>query len=582
MKKISPKFVIGVVIMLLSFAVVDFVQAQQDLFPWVRFNGSFQTTAGIGTGSFILNGIVSEMDYENGDVWTANVSGVETIHGAKVTLNSAFRTGDYSFNGNGVDPVTLTIKTADGVHTFLEATLTDVTFQCGTASPVTCWLNEGLDANNPATLNLVNINLSTNDGPSGPGSGPYPSRYIDELRAYLAASNVSGMKMSVLVPPVSIFNFTTNSSGPITYGLIDGLQSLNAPPVADAGATTSQSTCLSTSCVITLDGSQSTDPDGIADIVSYEWFENSVLIATGVTAPVTLSLGMHDITLRVTDMAGESSEATITVVIDPAELSFIEIDKAHVKDKGKIKIYGRLALPAGLSQFDVNSVGSATVRLSDPLITVISESVDFIERANGNKWAYESSAVTGLNSFKIDWSGAKFSYQNGPLSIKTRHIGEDKTSLEITSCSPVSVDINGTVVTIDENDVVTSSSPGTKIDGDDDGDSDDEDDDHGNTTDDDGDCTARVKLPFALTSDMVINISGSVTDSITVGGYMTAAVGKFVIEGKFDGSAINFSSLVPNLQLTVTLGNEGFNGTLVIDQATWTKITSKGWKYNDK
>ncbi len=33
------------------------------------------------------------------------------------------------------------------------------------------------------------------------------------------------------------------------------------------------------------------------------------------------------------------------------------------------------------------------------------------------------------------------------------------------------------------------------------------------------------------------------------------------------------------VELTVTLENEGFSGTLVIDQTIWTKIKSKYWEY---
>lgn len=586
MRSFNRSLVIVLVFFLALFSFIDYANAQQDLFPWVRFNGGFQTTAGIGTGSFNLNGFIFEMDYENDDVWNANVAGVETIHGAKVAINGATRTGPYSFNGVLIDPddVTLTIKTTDGTHTFLEATLADATFTCDNLIPQTCWLNEGLDANDPATLNLTNIQLSTNDGTGGPGTGPYPSRYIDELAAYLAASNVSGMKMSLLIPPAPGFDFTANSSGPITFGLIDGLQSLNAPPVADAGATTTTNTCLATSCEITLDGSQSSDPDSTAgtndDIVTFVWFDaGGASLGSGEVLPITLGLGMHDITLRVTDSAGATDEMTITIVIDPAELSLLEIDRATVKKDGKVKISGKLALPAGVSHFNVNSIGSATIGIST-LGTVIDESVDFLERRNNTKWKYHANTALGIKRFNIDWQGSKFNYVNGPLSIKSRHIGEEETSLEITSCMPVTIDINGTVITIDENDNVSCPNAGTKIDGDDDGDSDDSDSDGGNSTDDDGDCTVRVTLPFELTSDMVITITGSVVDTVSVADYYSAAVGKFRIFGRFDASGVVFNNLSPKtLNLDVTLGDEGFSGSLDIDEATWTKIKSKYWKY---
>lgn len=595
MKSLRRSLVVALILVLAIFSFIDYANAQQDLFPWVRFNGGFQTTAGIGTGSFVLNGIVNEMDYENGEVWTANVPGIETIKGAKIEFNGATRTGDYSFNGDPIDPtdVTLTIKTPDGTHTYMVATLTDVTFECGTASPVICWLNEGLDANIPETLNLTDIILSTNDGPTGPGSGPYPSRYIDELRAYLAASNVSGLKMSLLVPPVSIFDFTANSSGPITYGLIDGLQSLNTPPVADAGATTTNTTCLSTSCTITLNGTSSSDIDSTPgtndDIVSFEWIENGVTIATGSIANVNLPLGWHDITLKVTDSAGATDEVTITVVIDPAELSFIDIDTVHVKHNGLVKITGRLALPAGVSYLGINSVGQAIIGISS-LGNVIDEVVDFTEFSNRSKWKYDANPVFGIERFKIDWSGARFNYHDPlyDLKIKSLLIGESETSLQIKSCAAVTIDINGVTVDIDRTRIdrskrVTCSHASARMDRDNDGEDDDRDDDHGDKDDDDhnSNCTTNVTLPFALSPDMVITIThGTVTQSISVADYYTAAVGKYTLTGRFDATGIDFSALDPNLSLTVALGDEGFSGTLVIDQATWTKIRSSQWVYD--
>ncbi len=53
---------------------------------------------------------------ENGDVWKANVAGIETVFGAHVVLSGATRTGNYSFNGNTADPddVTFSIVSTDG------------------------------------------------------------------------------------------------------------------------------------------------------------------------------------------------------------------------------------------------------------------------------------------------------------------------------------------------------------------------------------------------------------------------------------------------------------------------------------
>ncbi len=205
-------------IVVLSLMIFTEYSWAATLLPWVRFGGTYQTTAGIGAGSLTLNATVKEMDYENGQVWTANVPGVETIYGARVVLSGATRTGNYSFNGDPVNPddVTFSIVSPDG-YVYFTSILADSTFtQQGTNF---VWLNQYLDANNPATLNLHNIILRPNGD-----DGLHPSRYINELAAYLGSTNVSGLKMQLFVP--SSGNFTTNSSGAISYGLVDGLQSL--------------------------------------------------------------------------------------------------------------------------------------------------------------------------------------------------------------------------------------------------------------------------------------------------------------------------------------------------------------------
>jgi hypothetical protein len=95
-------------------------------------------------------------------------------------------------------------------------------------------------------------------------------------------------------------------------------------PVAhSAGA--AQTECTSpTGAAVQLDASSSSDADSTPgtrdDIATYEWFENfglpaQELIATGVTAGPNLSLGSHVITLRVTDHAGATATASLTIAV---------------------------------------------------------------------------------------------------------------------------------------------------------------------------------------------------------------------------------------------------------------------------
>jgi subtilisin family serine protease len=88
----------------------------------------------------------------------------------------------------------------------------------------------------------------------------------------------------------------------------------NEPPVANAGP--DQAIVLKGRvdvATVTLDASGSTDWDGT--IVTYQWLENGLQIATGKTVSVNLGIGSHLITLRVTDDDQATNEAKLTVVI---------------------------------------------------------------------------------------------------------------------------------------------------------------------------------------------------------------------------------------------------------------------------
>lgn len=83
----------------------------------------------------------------------------------------------------------------------------------------------------------------------------------------------------------------------------------NNPPVADAGPDQS----AECSDIATLNGTQSSDPDG--DTLAYEWSENGVILGTNSTLTASFSAGVHTITLRVSDLCGESSQDTVVVSV---------------------------------------------------------------------------------------------------------------------------------------------------------------------------------------------------------------------------------------------------------------------------
>jgi len=88
----------------------------------------------------------------------------------------------------------------------------------------------------------------------------------------------------------------------------------NQAPTADAGAPqTVIDADNNGSELVTLNGSASVDADGT--IVSYQWYENAALIATGATPTVSLTVGTHIITLIVTDDDGATDDDVVEIVV---------------------------------------------------------------------------------------------------------------------------------------------------------------------------------------------------------------------------------------------------------------------------
>ncbi|NLF31725.1 MAG: hypothetical protein GX591_12655 [Planctomycetes bacterium] len=85
------------------------------------------------------------------------------------------------------------------------------------------------------------------------------------------------------------------------------------PPVAEAGPALIRAADIDGNGfeAVSLDGTASSDPDGT--IVSWAWSEGATALATGATADVTLSVGLHEITLTVTDDTGLGDTDTVTV-----------------------------------------------------------------------------------------------------------------------------------------------------------------------------------------------------------------------------------------------------------------------------
>ena len=97
----------------------------------------------------------------------------------------------------------------------------------------------------------------------------------------------------------------------LAYGVVP-----NQPPVAHAGADRTVTDNDRTGAEsVTLDATASSD-DGA--IVSYQWTEGTAVVGSGAAPTISLAVGEHTLTLRVTDDDGATSTDTVLITVLPA------------------------------------------------------------------------------------------------------------------------------------------------------------------------------------------------------------------------------------------------------------------------
>jgi Thrombospondin type 3 repeat len=142
------------------------------------------------------------------------------------------------------------------------------------------------------------------------------------------------------------------------------------PPTAVAGADVAVECTSPAGATVTLDGSGSSDPsstpgtqDGIA---SFVWLEElgsggEATLGTGEMISLTLSIGVHTITLRVTDTLGQTDEDTIVVTVEDTTAPTLSVSLSDT-----------LLWPPNHRMIDVSSTLSAADACSTPTIVLSS------------------------------------------------------------------------------------------------------------------------------------------------------------------------------------------------------------------
>ena len=95
---------------------------------------------------------------------------------------------------------------------------------------------------------------------------------------------------------------------------------INTPPVSNAGPDQSVTAPGATGALVTLNGSGSSDPDP-GDSLTYSW-SGPFGVANGVNPTVQISPGTHDVTLTVSDDAGETDSDVVQITVAFGFLGF--------------------------------------------------------------------------------------------------------------------------------------------------------------------------------------------------------------------------------------------------------------------
>ena len=113
----------------------------------------------------------------------------------------------------------------------------------------------------------------------------------------------------------------------------------NQAPVANAGQDQTASDADGNGVEsITLDGSESYDPDGTT--LSYEWKEGLSILGTAASYTGDFSVGVHSVTLTVTDEAGANNSDGVIVTVNEAaplptmHIASIDVSFTSTKEAG--------------------------------------------------------------------------------------------------------------------------------------------------------------------------------------------------------------------------------------------------------
>jgi hypothetical protein len=236
-----------------------------------------------------------------------------------------------------------------------------------------------------------------------------------------------------------------------------------------------------------------------------------------------------------------------------------------------LHVEGKMYFPEGVWKDTLSPAGSTEITLAG--VGVTNQTLDFeIKGKKEEKWEYKDkkNVYGNIKEFKIDWKekAPKFDYK-GDLHIHTHSIADNETTLCIHSehvSGDFTVAIDGTEIAFDEyrNIDTILAYESQKADN----------------------SHVHFALPFQLTPDMTIEVTGAVELSLNVADYYEKSYAKFKLVSSFNPDDFDGTISLPDeLEFNITLGddtNEVSGDDLIGVEKAWTKRDDKHWEYKPK
>jgi hypothetical protein len=168
--------------------------------------------------------------------------------------------------------------------------------------------------------------VTLNGSGSTDSDGTIQSYVWTEGAATIATGATASVPLAVGAHAITL-TVTDDDGAPATDQLIVTVAANAAPNAAAGPDQTVTDSDGDGSQSVTLNGSSSSDPDG--SISAYDWSEGGSTIATGSTAAVVLGVGVHVITLTVTDNGGLADTDQIVVTVQsPTTMHVADLEGA--------------------------------------------------------------------------------------------------------------------------------------------------------------------------------------------------------------------------------------------------------------